>query len=83
MRFKPALLLLLAFCVPSAWAEGIPVEPGLWEMTTTMNMPMMPQPRTTTTRECMTDSVIDMDDVGAGTWTRSATSTWSRSTAIR
>jgi hypothetical protein len=65
MRFKPALLLLLAFCVPSAWAEGIPVEPGLWEMTTTMNMPMMPQPRTTTTRECMTDSVIDMDDVGA------------------
>ncbi len=66
MKFRPAVyfsfLLVLA---PVAWADGIPVEPGLWEMTTTVNFPMMPQPRVTTLTECMTDSVIDMDDVGS------------------
>lgn len=28
----------------AAGAEGIPVEPGLWEMTSTVQMPMLPQP---------------------------------------
>ena len=65
MRFKSLLILLLT-ASPCAWSDVIPVEPGLWEMTATMNMPMMPEPRVTTTQECLTESEIDMDDVGAG-----------------
>jgi len=58
------ILGMLFFAVPAAWADGIPVEPGLWEMSSTMNMPMMPQPRVTTTTECMKESEISMDDLG-------------------
>ena len=58
------ILGMLFFAVPAAWADGIPVEPGLWEMSSTMNMPMMPQPRVTTTTECMKESEISMDDMG-------------------
>ena len=57
----PGVLLLSAF---PALAEGIPVEPGLWKMTSTVNMPMMPQPRVTTVTECMEKSEITMDEVG-------------------
>ena len=60
------ILGALLFAVPAAWAEGLSVEPGMWEMTSTMNMPMMPQPRAMTTTECMTESEISMDDVGGG-----------------
>ena len=45
-------------------AEGIPVEPGLWKMTSTVTMPMLPQPRVTTVTECMEKSEITMDEVG-------------------
>lgn len=55
------LLMLVSF---SALAEGIPVEPGLWKMTSTVNMPMLPQPRVTTVTECMEKSEITMDEVG-------------------
>lgn len=57
----PGALLLVTF---SALAEGIPVEPGLWKMTSTVNMPMLPQPRVTTVTECMEKSEITMDEVG-------------------
>ncbi len=57
----PGLLVLMS---PPVHAEGIPVEPGLWEMTSTVTMPMMPQPRVTTVTECMEKSEITMDDVG-------------------
>lgn len=66
MRFGPVIFLsLLLSIAPSIRADGIPVEPGLWEMTTTVNMPMMQQPKVTTLTECMTDSKIDLDDVGS------------------
>jgi len=58
------ILGMLFFAVPAAWADGIPVEPGLWEMSSTVNMPMMAQPRVTTTTECMKESEISMDDMG-------------------
>ncbi len=58
------ILGILFLAAPAAWAEGIPVEPGMWEMTSTMTMPMLPQPRVTTTTECMTESEISMDDMG-------------------
>jgi hypothetical protein len=54
-------LLLASWTVQ---AEGIPVEPGLWKLTTTVTMPMLPQPRVTTVTECMDKSEISMDDVG-------------------
>ena len=59
-----AVTLLVAFA-PNALAEGIPVEPGLWSITTTMNMPMMPAPQTKTVQECMEDDIIDMGDMAA------------------
>ena len=55
------VLLLVSF---PAGAEGIPIEPGLWKMTSTVTMPMLPQPRVTTVTECMEKSEISMDDVG-------------------
>ena len=54
---------ILLFTAPAVLADGIPVEPGLWEMSSTMNMPMLPQPRVTTVTECMTESEISMDDM--------------------
>ena len=47
----------------AAGAEGIPIEPGLWEMTSTVQMPMLPQPQVKTTQECMKESVISVDDM--------------------
>jgi len=58
------LLLTSLLTAPVAMAEGIPVEPGLWEMTSTMTMPMLPEPRVTTATECMEKSEISMDDMG-------------------
>ena len=54
---------ILLFAAPAVLADGIPVEPGLWEMSSTVNMPMLPQPRVTTTTECMTESEVSMDDM--------------------
>ena len=49
---------------PPTWAEGLPVEPGMWEMVSTVHMPMMPEPRTETTTECVEKSEISMEDMG-------------------
>ena len=57
----PAVLLVAALEVS---ADGIPVEPGLWEMTSTMSMPMLPQPQTHSMTECIEKGEISMDDVG-------------------
>ena len=54
---------LLALVSQPVLAEGINVEPGQWEMTTTLNMPMMPAPQTTTVSQCIEDSVFDMGDM--------------------
>lgn len=58
-----ATMALLFISFP-ALAEGIPVDPGLWKMTSTVTMPMLPQPRVTTVTECMEKSEITMDEVG-------------------
>lgn len=64
-RIIYALAVLLALS-PTVRAEGIPVEPGLWEMTSTVIMPMLPQPRVNTVTECMEKSEFSMDDIGEG-----------------
>lgn len=37
----------------TAGAEGVPIDPGMWEMTSTMTMTMMPEPRSNTVQECI------------------------------
>ncbi len=65
MTIRKILLAgFLLAAVPAAFADGIPVEPGLWEMTLTMNMPMLPKPRVNTVTECMEKSEISMDGLG-------------------
>ena len=54
---------LLALASQSVMAAGIAVEPGMWEMTTTLNMPMMPAPQTTTVSECIEEAEFNLDDM--------------------
>ena len=65
MMIRASIILgILFLTAPITRADGIPVEPGMWEMSSTMTMPMLAQPRVTTTTECMTESEISMDDMG-------------------
>lgn len=60
MRSPIILTSLIAmFFVSTANADGISIEPGQWEMTSTMTMSMMPQPQITTVQECIEDDVLD------------------------
>ncbi|MBT8039659.1 MAG: DUF3617 domain-containing protein [Gammaproteobacteria bacterium] len=63
MNKKTAILVATLAATSPVLAEGIPVEPGLWSVTTTVNMPMLPSPQTTTLEECFTEDMIDMDDM--------------------
>jgi len=47
------LILSVNLAPISALAEGISIEPGKWEITTTITIPILPQPRVTTKTECM------------------------------
>ncbi|MGB5487107.1 MAG: DUF3617 family protein [Lysobacterales bacterium] len=59
MRFHAILTGLATVILAStASADGVSINPGMWEMTSTMTMTMMPQPRTTTVKECIKDSEI-------------------------
>ena len=54
MRFSIFMTGLAAILLAgSASAEGVSINPGMWEMTSTMTMSMMPQPRSTTVKECI------------------------------
>ena len=63
---RPLALLAAMVFSTAALAEGMAIEPGLWEMKSTMKMPMFPEPRVTTVTECMTRSEISMDDFSDG-----------------
>ena len=59
--------LAAMFFTVTSNAQGVSIDPGLWEMTTTMTMTMMPQPQTTTIKECIEESELspesfDMDE---------------------
>ena len=54
MRFSIFVTGLAAILLAgSANAEGVSINPGMWEMTSTMTMSMMPQPTSTTVKECI------------------------------
>lgn len=60
MLLKSCLIALVTvFFANSSQAEGISIEPGKWEMISTMTMTMMPQPKTTTVIECIKEDVFD------------------------
>jgi len=46
----------------SAIAEGVSIDPGNWEMTSTITMTMMPQPQTTTVMECIKEPELNPED---------------------
>lgn len=59
MRFHIILTgLVTAVLASTASADGVSINPGLWEMTSTMTMTMMPQPQTTTVKECIKDNKL-------------------------
>lgn len=60
LRNVLAASALLWMAAP-AWAEGLRVEPGKWEMRSTSHMPMMPQPRTQVTTECVRQTELSPD----------------------
>ena len=62
-KFLYPVCALVVLSVPAAQAEGLAVEPGLWEMTTTMTMPMLPQPQTVTTTDCVEDALLDVEEM--------------------
>ena len=52
------LTMILALVSLKAMADGIAIEPGKWETTTTMNLPMLAPPKVNTAIECMEESEI-------------------------
>ena len=60
MRFNIFLTGLASLMVTgTASAEGVSIDPGMWEMTSTMTMTMMPEPRSTTVKECIEDDELN------------------------
>lgn len=62
MRTITLTAALVAILSPAVQAEGLPIEPGMWEATTTMTMPMMPQPQVNTMKRCFDQSEITTED---------------------
>jgi hypothetical protein len=53
--------LAAVFFVVDAGAEGIDIEPGKWEMTSTVTMTMLPTPQTSTVTECIREEELSPD----------------------
>lgn len=65
MKRKSLVLSIFAALASPLMADGMQVEPGLWKMTTTLNMPMLPQPQTNSMEECVEDASFDIEDMSA------------------
>jgi len=60
MRFQIFLTGLASVMLAGfAHAAGVSIEPGQWEMTSTVTMTMMPQPQINTVNECIKDNEIN------------------------
>jgi len=40
-------------------AAGVAIQPGMWEMTSTMTMTMLNQPQTSTVKQCIEEDELD------------------------
>jgi len=56
------LALALLLVSGPALAEGMRIEPGKWEFTSTAKMPMIPTPKTTTQTQCVTEPEIKPEE---------------------
>jgi hypothetical protein len=67
MQKKSITVLSLAcLLLPVAgFAASFHINPGKWEFTTTVNMPMLPTPQTSTTTECVTREEVEKDPLAA------------------
>ena len=63
MMRKALIVAGLSICGVAAGADGLPVEPGLWEMTSTVQMPMLPQPQVNTQTECFDKEVLSLEEL--------------------
>ena len=61
MRPIKPMIVIAALATPLAVsaADGISIDPGMWEYTTTMTLSMMPQPIVKSRQECFTESHFD------------------------
>ena len=66
MKMKILVTAILATLSTHALAAGLSVEPGLWSITTTVSIPMMPAPQTMTVEECMADEILDPEEMSDG-----------------
>lgn len=55
-----AAAVLLLFV--SAQAAAVSIEPGQWETTSTVTLPIMPQPQVHTSQQCMEEAEFDPED---------------------
>jgi len=62
MRIHNLLTGLAAVLISSTSnAAGVAIQPGLWEMTSTMTMTMLNQPQTNTVRQCIEEDELGPD----------------------
>ena len=63
MRLSTILAsFIVMFPVCTANTEGVDIEPGQWEMTSTVTMSMLPQPQVNTAVECIKKDRLNPED---------------------
>ncbi len=60
MNLRIALTgLAIMLFAGTVFAEGVSINPGQWEMTATIEMSLLPEPRVRTSTQCLTESELD------------------------
>ena len=62
MKTRLLLAALLLTFSSASMARGVPMDPGKWETTMTMEMSMMPGPKVQTDIRCITESELSPDN---------------------
>ena len=63
MNLRIALTgLAIMLFAGTVFAEGVPINPGQWEMTATIEMSLLPKPQVRTSMECLTESELNPKD---------------------
>jgi len=63
MRTRILLTGLAAVLISgTGHAEGVPIQPGMWEMTSTMTMTMMKEPQTNTAKQCIEEDELNPEN---------------------
>ena len=65
MKFQKAILLLTLLPALGWAADSVKMEPGLWEMTISVEMSMFPQPQVRTVKECVEEEEFNPDHFNA------------------